>query len=282
MQATDRQTEALTIKVQQLVRTSRSSHEAGAELCALGADAISLLCSLVQAERKRRDQLVLFFAGVSVLSYTIILIIMLVLPRENRQPYQMLAMGTAGTGLLGTIIMTQFGGRATRLLARLDDVRVVGPLLDSLEVYNNNATQKSLRQLLTRLLLRLQASDASGLLPRHISALNRELDACCAWKWGASAENAYALILFKALEQVGDETSVPSVEKALASAQQRQVREAAKACLPFLQARTAMGKHTLLRAASSDTAHLLLAAQSEEEQDPNGLLRSVSTKEMRA
>jgi len=80
----------------------------------------------------------------------------------------------------------------------------------------------------------------------------------------------------QALEQVGDETSLPTVEKLFETTDNDRVLKAAEACLPFLQQRAVLGKHTLLRAASHNTADLLLPAHGAAEPAPDMLLRAVS------
>ena len=274
MEPTGQLNEALTVEVKQLIKTSRNYEDAGAGFCALGPEAISILCSIVQAEGKRRSRLRWFFLSLNLLGPLINLILIAALPKGIREPYQFLTWGIAGIGAFGNVFLVSYGGRATKLLASLNDVRVVGPLLDAVTAnYDNDSLKVSMRYSLSRLLPRLQSSDVSCLLPRHITALNAEIDFCRAWKWGTPGEVAYTLIVLKALEQVGDETSLPVVEKVFASVRHQQVREAAEACLPFLQARTVMGKNTLLRATSSDTTHLLLPARRGEGQGADVLLR---------
>ena len=268
---------SLTAQVKRLVKSSRNQQDVGAALCALGSDAILLLCSTVQAEGKRRKRLRWFFTTLNLIGPLINLILISLIPREAREPYQMLVWGVAGVGALGNVWLVWRGGHATKMLAHLDDMRVIGPLLDALTANYTDVTLKAtIRLSLLRLLPRLQASDAACLLPRHIAALNREIDFCRAWKWGMPAEVAYALVVFKALEQVGDETSVASVTKVFETTQNAQTREAALACLPFLQARAAMGKHTLLRAASQEAENLLLPAQATQIAEPGVLLRPAS------
>ncbi len=67
-----------------------------------------------------------------------------------------------------------------------------------------------------------------------------------------------------------------SVERVLRTTRDQQIREAAEACLPYLQARAAMGKHTLLRAVSEEGGELLRAAHGSEGDEYHALLRPVS------
>ena len=131
-------------------------------------------------------------------------------------------------------------------------------------------------QSLSSLLPRLQASDAKNLLPRHISILNNELTHRRTLKWKPRVGTDHILTVLKALEQVGDETSLTAVEKLVHITKSEKVREAAEACLPFLQQRAVLGKHTLLRAASHNTADLLLPAHGAAEPKSDTLLRAVS------
>ena len=72
--------------------------------------------------------------------------------------------------------------------------------------------KNKIRKSVSRLLPSLRADDTSWLLPRHIAVINREVSAWHTLKWAAPSATAYALVLLKALEQVGDETSVPAVK----------------------------------------------------------------------
>ena len=92
------------------------------------------------------------------------------------------------------------------ILARLEEVEVVGTLLEILNIGTRQDwyVRKVIRAALTRLLPRLKASDASRLTPKHWETLHRELQ---------TEEAPLLLAILKALEQVGDARSLPYVEK---------------------------------------------------------------------
>lgn len=211
------QTDTLTAEVKRLVAMSHTRPAAAAaELCALGDEAVSILRSLAQAGGRLRNRLRWYSIGVMALGYTMNLVFILLLPKGTRELYQYCGMGMALMGSLGMLLAMLVGKRATKLLASLDEMRDIGPLLDALAAHRfNGVVIETIRESLVRLLPRLHASDATSLLPRHISALNSEVDFCRAWKWGSPNEVLNALVVLKALEEVGDETSISSVERVL-------------------------------------------------------------------
>jgi hypothetical protein len=278
LKAADASDTSLTAKVKQLVHKDSDPTQAVAKFRALGDEAVPILCSLVQSEAKCKGRLFRLFLGLTMFSYIARLFLIWAVPRDTRQLYEVVAVGLFGVGSLGNALMVFYGGRAMKLLAGLDDVRSVGPLLDAIGAHSHDGqTRASIRESLTRLLPRLQASDASLLLPRHISALNREIDLCRTRKWGSGDELAYALVAFKALEQVGDETSVPVVEGVYETTKNVKIRQAAEDCLPYLRQHAAMGRNTLLRAADPAASDLLLPAVRGGTSDPTVLLRPLSS-----
>ena len=280
MEAMGKPDNRLTAKVRKLAK-EHGLPQTAAKFSALGHEAVPILCSLVAEEAGRRRRMRWFFVMVMLAGIAAKAILHYTLPGEISELYEVMAIGVQTVGSLGLVLMF-YGGRATKLLAALDDARMVGPLLDAILVHSRDGHLKSpVREALTRLLPRLKASDMAHGLPRHITALNKEIDFCRAWKWGAAEEVAYALIVLQALEQVGDESSVPVVEQVLQTTKNDAVRHAAEACLPFLRQRAATGKNTLLRAAPPASTDLLLPAQSVGPADPNVLLRSVSSGENR-
>ena len=269
-------TEELTAKVRRLIKSSRiSSHhklKAAAELVALGDGAIAILCTLTNADAKRRARMILIYSITIVFGWSARLIVELC----HASPLvRVLALAIAGIGAFGNASLLLHSPAATRLLASLDDKRAIGSLLDALMTYPGETDLRDrIRIALVRLLPRLQASDAASLLPRHITALNQEIYHQQVRKHPIIKHDTVKLIVLKALEQVGDETSLPAVEKLIQTTDNAKVREAAKACFPFLQARAVMGKHTLLRAASQNSANLLLPAQGGSESETDMLLRA--------
>ncbi len=180
-------------------------------------------------------------------------------------------MGTLA--IIGLFAMSEVQKRATKKLAMLDDVRAVGPLMEALG-YIDSEVRKVAIEALLRLLPRMQASDAHFLNDVQRNCMYRALNA---------KEENFVLAVLKALEQVGDSRALPLVEK-LAQGdaetyQEKRIRDAAQACLPFLRQRIEQesASRQLLRAASAsgvpaDT--LLRPAQSVSETGPEQLLRA--------
>lgn len=275
---TEQQTAELTKKVRQLIKSAGSSShnqkKADAELVALGDEAIAILCTLTKADRELRARMRVFYDFSTVLGWSVSLINHLC---GTNALVRVLALGIAGIGVFGSPSLLDFRAGGTRLLASLDDIRVIGSLLEALMTYPRDTDLRDcIRLSLVRILPRLQSSDSAGLLPRHITVLNIELNHCFIPRLVSGAKVDYLLVVLKALEQVGDETSLPAVEKLIQTTDNEKVREAAEACLPFLQERAVLGKHTLLRAASHNSANLLVPAHGNEraETETDILLRA--------
>ncbi|HZT43983.1 MAG TPA: hypothetical protein VFA07_17590 [Chthonomonadaceae bacterium] len=131
---------------------------------------------------------------------------------------------------------------AARVLARFEDVRAVGALAVALE-FSDEETYSAVHSSLLRLLPRLQASDASLLSKRQRECLYRAL--------GSNSRLTVAIL--KALEQIGDEEALPYVES-MTHFYMPDVREAAIACLPYIQQRAEQERirQTLLRPSSAN------------------------------
>jgi hypothetical protein len=188
--------------------------------------------------------------------------------------------------LLGTRIVGIRWNKTAGEIAKSGDVRMVGPLVEAYSALNLSQENRPVREALTVLLPRLQASDARVLTEEHRQMLNRVLGSSAL---SYSKENNRLIIaILKAYEQVGDESALPFVER-LAKGEKagvnREVREAAQACLPFLQERAERERASseLLRAASaSDTPSdvLLRPAAGALEADPQQLLRASASDEL--
>jgi hypothetical protein len=96
---------------------------------------------------------------------------------------------------------------------------------------------------------------------------------------GDRYEADFLVAILRAFEQIGDTRCVPYVEELARFADQKRVRDAAEACLPYLQelAENERSSQTLLRAASAsgttpDT--LLRPAHALTETEPGHLLRA--------
>ncbi len=156
-------------------------------------------------------------------------------------------------------------------LSNTEDLRVVGPLAEGLEL-RDSYSQLTAVDALTRLLPRLQGSDTSLLNDAQRACLYRRLYSIgqIAQKKMDSFSADFVVAVLKALEQVGDAKALPSVQRLAEmkakTPEQERVRDAALACLPFLQARADQqrAEETLLRAAgvSETPPEVLLRAAS--------------------
>jgi hypothetical protein len=165
---------------------------------------------------------------------------------------------------------------AARMLARFDDVRAMGALIEALD-WPEEQVRVAARLALLRLLPRLRASDATLLRPGQRASLYRYLK-----MRNAHRDVDFLLAILKALEQVGDASALPPVQRLAEGAghtyNQRRVRRAARECLPYLEARAEQQRasQTLLRASSAvaTTPQMLLRpATGGNNAEPQQLLR---------
>jgi hypothetical protein len=175
----------------------------------------------------------------------------------------------------GAILLPRTRSQAMEKLAALDDLRAIGPLLEAL-TFAVGVNRYLLTARLTDLLPRLRASDAPLLNQSQRRILYEALSL-----GDFQQETDLLLAILKALEQIGDAHALPIVTRLASgssgSKREQQVRAAARACLPFLQAQIKRQRlsETLLRAnPSPDAEHeLLRAAAATEETAPQQLLR---------
>lgn len=167
-------------------------------------------------------------------------------------------------GCLGITLSLTFRGlfRLKALmneLANSGDLRVVGPLIEIAALQDSNANPIA-ALLLTRLLPRLQASDAALLTDAQRAALGRTLI-----RNGSNPD--FLIAALKALEQIGDGSALAVVENLAAgkikTADPKRVQAAAQACLPFLQTRYEQ----------QQASQMLLRASHAFETPPDTLLR---------
>jgi hypothetical protein len=174
---------------------------------------------------------------------------------QHRNWLQALVFGCLAVGAtqLHRLTLTSKHRAKARYLAGLNSVQAVGPLAEALDWPDMHSRRIAI-EALTQLLPRLHATDAALLNPAQRAALYRTLTMT-----NAGAHSKFLVALLKALEQVGDQAAIPSVENLLKSqpvtSQQKKVHEAARDCLPYLQeqARQDQYSQTLLRAASGPT-----------------------------
>jgi hypothetical protein len=159
-----------------------------------------------------------------------------------------------------------------RMMARYQDLRVVGPLAAAL-LLPDDETRHLAALALRHLLPRLRADHADLLNEPQRNVLYRCL---------RRRDIELSVAILKALEQVGDAKAVSHVER-LADTAERvdpRVRKAAEECLPYLLIRIERenAPRILLRASSNaDTAPetLLRTVAREGDRDASRLLRSV-------
>jgi hypothetical protein len=266
-------------KVRRLVETFRRSPEGfDAHLSQLTADDIVALCRLVQREAEGGRRRALF----AYLYYGSFIALLWFCWHPTPAPGA--SPDTFDAPVVLTLLATILFGYgsmhrdwATMLLARLPDIHAIGaigPLLDAQS--DDPSISMTIREILTPLLPRLRASDAALLEPRHLALLGDDLCHSARRAGTSSGHARYDLAILKALEQVGDETCIPYVERAIRTARNPNVRAAAEPCLPFLQTRAQIGKHTLLRPANEPgrpSETLLRPAAGAQEAGPEQLLR---------
>jgi len=185
------------------------------------------------------------------------------------------------TGLIsvfgGWAAVSSASKNAARKLAEFDDVRAAGFLVEALE-YDDKQLRELAAAKLTLLLPRLKASDAGLLTAEQRACLNRQLA-----KRDIDREAPLLLAMLKALEQVGDERSVPAVralaEKPGSGEAAARVRAAAREALPAVEQSAERWRNaaTLLRpadaSAAPDDTLLRPAAGAQTADDAEHLLR---------
>jgi hypothetical protein len=193
---------------------------------------------------------------------------------------QMGALATLGiTSVSVFMIQRQLRDPRLQQITDLEDVRAIAPLLDLMENSQemweyDDPSRRAIKYALLRLLPRLQASDVSWLTEGQRAALVRTLYYCTHRKYPWHYHPDLAVALLGALEQVGSGDALEYVQELAAlspgDARQDRIREAAQACVPYLQirARAQQAAETLLRASQQST-------------DPDQLLRPHGPDQMR-
>lgn len=192
-------------------------------------------------------------------------------------PNALLSLGGIGFVLmLRHLVASEKQTKAARMLARFDDVRAVGALIEALD-WPEEQVRVAARLALLRLLPRLQASDAALLHTGQRTSLYRYLK-----MRNAHRDADFLVTILKALEQVGDASALPPVQRLAEGAahtyNQRRVRRQARECLPYLEARAEQQRasQTLLRASSAGATSpqmLLRPATGSNNAEPQQLLR---------
>lgn len=155
------------------------------------------------------------------------------------------------------------------------EAREVGWLLDELE-FGNRYTRPLTLEALASVLPNLTASDAHRITPRRRETLHVLMDSFLATRLSSTEEIHLCLAILKALEKVGEASDEWHVQNLALSARLPQIRDAALAALPIIQARIVSSSSMLLRASQEPDipAELLLRpAQEHPEEQPETLLR---------
>lgn len=173
-----------------------------------------------------------------------------------------IALAAVSTQLYRLVLSPSDFSRA-RQLAQSGNVDAVGPLAEFLEWPDANIRNEAWAAL-CGLLPKLKASDAGLLNDRQRAALNAQLKFSNAQ---SIAGSRLQIEILKALQQVGDSSSLPYVERLATSRPimktERDVVEAANECLPALHER----KH------QNDSIRMLLRPSSAFDIEPESLLR---------
>ena len=239
-----------------------------------------LLEILAEERRKSLKKRKRVFVGISIY-ISAILLLMIVMALSHGNPSGMLGqIGSITAILAGAYAATQKQQKAVQALAQFDDVRAVPRLIEMLE-YTNKGLKTDAANILLKLLPKLQNSDAALLTQEHHAILNRALTGKVALDKAWRQQMQVAIL--NALQQVGNESSLPIVEELAAGKGKAKdnavVQQAAGECLPFLQTRVAGQRQmqTLLRASDGNVTSadvLLRSAASRAEAHPEELLRA--------
>ena len=141
-------------------------------------------------------------------------------------------------------------------LAKLDDIRVVGPLVEALRLTNKRILIECVSAL-TRLLPLLKTADAYLLHEYQRRFLHRIMTDPSY----ESVNPEFLLAILKAFEQVGDQGDILYVHELAKSTSNSQIREAAEACLSLIieRSRRHHSSKTLVRPSSNDHKITLLS-----------------------
>lgn len=166
----------------------------------------------------------------------------------------------------GTLKPQRRRARLVEAVARRDDIGAAGALMDGLSMDSPRARRVAAERLI-HLLPLVRASDADQFTPERRARLNRILatpvesalykDVRDLFRPAVDREVRLRVAILRALEQVGDASALPAVQRLARQTPrtpgERAIHAAANECLPSLQARADHDRRsrTLLRAADS-------------------------------
>jgi hypothetical protein len=246
--------------------------DAANELLARSDECAAAIVAVLESERQQRQRRRKFACWLSVSAFAVLMILSF-LPWGTYSWMQRAPAGVTVSILLRlaaqtTAVMFLLGGASRRhksaanLLARIEDVRLVGPLIEASEVSG------AVKAALTRLLPRLGPDDAESLNAAQRRILNFQIAVNVRNPDEQTpADAAYILAVLSVLPYCGDSDSVRPVstlsEYNALTTQGRLIVAAARSCLPQVRVRGAAceAAGTLLRAAApADSADELLRA----------------------
>jgi hypothetical protein len=176
---------------------------------------------------------------------------------------------------MGTIKPSVRWGKREVKVRQDYEAREIGWLLDELE-FGNRYTRPLTLEALASVLPELTDADAHRITPRRRETLHVLIDSFVSVPLSSAQEVQLCLATLKALEKVGEDSDEWHVKNLALSARVPQIREAALAALPLLQARIAASSTMLLRASQEPAfpaESLLRPVQQHLEDQPETLLR---------
>jgi hypothetical protein len=275
-------------RAQELLRrlTSRYVGErvaAQQELERMGPEAIEILLEFLRAEATRRERKRRIFrvalTGGLGLAGSLAFILLL-----NGRPELLGILGAFGGlgGLSALLVPSQQQMEAVNVLARMDDPRALGPLIEGL-AFPDMRVQTACTRALMNITPNLQPEDGAQLTPTHFATLHRILKTR-----DRNRESDFLVTLLDLLTRLEDVSALPEVAK-LAEAdarttEEQQVQGAAnqsriilKECAERLKTTQTLLRASTMPAASPET--LLRPAQSATASDPQQLLRAGASDE---
>lgn len=283
MQNTSHQTEPEVISASQSERETTSETQP-VETLSSEEERDRFLLELEKTLRKENTSLTRFL-GLYLLGSLLCLLSCLLLNFTGSDRFVILSLLGSGSILGSFMFMIQLAinrSRNVSVLERLDkceDVRAISKLLNFVTA---SPPPEQFLRVLTKLLPRMKASDADLLTGKQRWLLARFLRQHS--RLTTKKESVeFALAILKALEQIGDRSFLPIVERLAEQPANtpdgKRIREAATGCLPALRllVEERRTEEELLRPANAkqnDPEQLLRAARNGSASEPTELLRA--------